>query len=45
MNLSLGDTDNNMRQVSQLFRWVGHSSNAMYQYDFKILNTKILPGH
>ena len=36
INLPLGETDNNMCQVCQLFRSVGRSSNVMYQYDFKI---------
>ena len=39
INLPLGETENNMCQVCQLFRSVGHSSkssNVMYQYDFKI---------
>ena len=36
INLPLGETDNNMGQVCQLFRSVGHSSNVMYQCDFKI---------
>ena len=36
IKLPLGETDNNMCQVCQLFRSVGHSSNVMYQYDFKI---------
>ena len=36
INLPLGETDNNVCQVCQLFRSVGRSSNVMYQYDFKI---------
>ena len=36
INLPLGETENNMCQVCQLFRLVGHSSNVMYKYDFKI---------
>ena len=32
----LGETDNNMGQVCQLFRSVGHCSNVMYQCDFKM---------
>ena len=36
IKLPLVETDNNMCQVCQLFRSVGHSSNVMYQYDFKI---------
>ena len=36
INLPLGETDNNMCQVCQLFRSVGHSSYVMYQYNLKI---------
>ena len=36
INLPLGETENNMCQVCQLFQSVGHFSNVMYQYDFKI---------
>ena len=36
INLPLGETDNNVCQVCQLFRSVGRSSNVMYKYDFKI---------
>ena len=36
INLPLGETDNNVCQVCQLFRSVGRSGNVMYKYDFKI---------